>query len=104
MDTDSFILEIETDDFYKDTKDDLKEWFDTSKYHKDMGIPNDYRENASVNKKVIGKMKDELHKGYMGEFIAISPKVYAYEQVKVDKTISEEKKARGTSKAVTKKP
>ena len=31
MDTDSFVLEIETDDFFKDTKDDLKEWFDTSK-------------------------------------------------------------------------
>ena len=30
MDTDSFILSIETDDFFKDTKDDLKEWFDTS--------------------------------------------------------------------------
>ena len=28
MDTDSFVLEIETDDFFKDTKDDLKEWFD----------------------------------------------------------------------------
>ena len=71
MATDSFILEIETDDFYKDTKNDLKEWFDTSKYHKDMVLPNEYRENASVNKKVIGKMKDELHKGYMGEFLAI---------------------------------
>ena len=39
----------------------------------------------------------------MSEFVALSPKVYAYEQVKVDKTVSEEKKARGTSKAVTKK-
>ena len=104
MDTDSFILEIETDGFYEDNKDDLKEWFDTSKYHKDMVLPNEYRENASVNKKVIGKMKDELHKGNMGEFLAISPEVYAYEQVKVDKTVSEEKKVRGTSKAVTKKP
>ena len=57
----------------------------------------------NVNKKVIGKMKDELHKGYMREFIALSPKVYAYEQVNVDKIVSEEKKARGTNKAVTKK-
>ena len=102
MDTDSFVLEIETDDFYKDTKDDLKEWFDTSKYSKDMVLPKEYLENASV-KKVIGKMKDELHKACMSEFIALSPKVYAYEQVKVDKTVSEEKKARVTRKAVTKK-
>ena len=33
----------------------------------------------------------------------ISSKLYAYKQVKVDKTVSEEKRARGTSKAVTKK-
>ena len=92
MDTDSFVLEIETDDFYKDTKDDLKEWFDTSKYSRDMVLPEEYAKNASVNKKVISKMKDELHKWYMREFIALSPKVYAYEQVKVDKTLSVEKK------------
>ena len=104
MDTDSFMLEIETDDFYKDTKNDLKEWFDTSKYHKDMVLPNEYRKNANVNKNVIGKKKDELHKGYMRESIAISPKVYPYEEVKVDKTLSEEKKARGTSEAITKIP
>ena len=48
-------------------------------------------------------MKDELHKGYMREFISLSSKVYAYEQVNVDKTVSEEKKGRGTNKAVTKK-
>ena len=68
-----------------------------------MVLPEEYAKNASVNKKVISKMKDELHKGYMREFIALSPKVYAYEQVNVDKTVSEEKKARGTNKAVTKK-
>ena len=50
MDTDSFVLEIETDDFFKDTKDDLKEWFDTSNYDKNIVLPNEYRDNASVNK------------------------------------------------------
>ena len=34
MDTDSFVLEIETYDFYDDIKYDLKEWFDTSGYDK----------------------------------------------------------------------
>ena len=66
MDTDSFVLEIETDDFYED----LKEWFDTSKYHKDMVLSKEYKENASVNKKVIGKTKDELNKGHVSEFVA----------------------------------
>ena len=103
MDTDSFILEIETDDFFEDTRKDLKEWFDTSNYHKDMVLPNEYRENTSVNKNVIGKMKNELNKGHMSEFIALSPKVYAYQQVEVDKTLSEDKKARGNSKCVVKK-
>ena len=56
-----------------------------------------------LTKKVIGKMKNELDKGHMSEFFAISPNVCAYKQVLVDKTLSEDKKARGTSKSVTKK-
>ena len=103
MDTDSFILNIETDDFFEDTKEDLKEWFDTSNYHKDIVLPDEYAKNANVNKKVIGKIKNELDQGHMCEFIVFSPKVYAYKQVLVDKTLSEDKKARGTSKTVTKK-
>ena len=62
MDTDSFILEVETNDFFEDAKKDLKEWFDTSNYHKDMVLPQEYKKNASVNKKVIGKMKNVLNK------------------------------------------
>ena len=30
MDTDSFIIDIETDDFYKDISNDVEKWFDTS--------------------------------------------------------------------------
>ena len=56
MNTESFILEIETDDVFEDTKEDLKEWFDTSNYHKDMVLPKEYAKNANVNKNVIGKM------------------------------------------------
>ena len=39
-----------------------------------MVLPEEYGKTASVNKKVIGKMKDELDKAYMREFIALSPK------------------------------
>ena len=51
-DTDSFCLEIETEDVYKDISDDADEWFDTSNYPKDhqSGI------EAGVNKMVPGKM------------------------------------------------
>ena len=33
MDTDSFILDICTDDFYKDISNDLNERFDTCNFH-----------------------------------------------------------------------
>ena len=103
MDTDSFVLSIETDDFFKDIKDDLKEWFDTSGYDKNRVLPDEFKKNASVNKKIIGKMKDELGKGHMSEFVAIAPKVYAYQQIHIDNAVSVDKKARGINKLVTKK-
>ena len=34
MDTDSFIIHIETEDFYKDVAGDVEKWFDTSNYDK----------------------------------------------------------------------
>ena len=103
MDTDSFVLSIETDDFFKDIKDDLKEWFDTSGYDKNRVLPDEFNKNASVNKKFIVKMKDELGKGHMSEFSAIVPKKYAYQQIHIDNTLSVDKKARCTNKSVTKK-
>ena len=45
-DTDSLILEIETDDFFADTAEDVEKWFDTSKYPK-----NHFAENFSGGKK-----------------------------------------------------
>ena len=97
MDRDSFVLEIETDDFYEDIKNGLEEWFDTSGYDKNMELP-EYAKIANVNKKVIGKMKDELGKGFMTEFVAVSPKVYAYKESRLDNTLIEHKKAKGTKK------
>ena len=32
MDTDSFIIHIKTEDFYKDIANDVEKWFDTSNY------------------------------------------------------------------------
>ena len=81
----------------------MKEWFHTSGYDKNMVLPEEFAKNGYVNKKVIGKMKDEISKGHMTEFIALAPKVYAYQQINIDNTLSEEKKARSTNKVVTKK-
>ena len=32
MDTDSFVMNINTEDFFKDIADDVESWFDTSNY------------------------------------------------------------------------
>ena len=76
MDTDNFLLEIETCALFDDIKDDIKEWFDISGYDKNMVLTDEYAKIAGINKKLIGKMKDELGKGYMTEFAALSPNVY----------------------------
>ena len=53
MDTDSFIMNIKTNDFYEDIANDVKNRFDTSNYEVNRPLP------MGNNKKVIGLMKDE---------------------------------------------
>ena len=93
MDTDSFIMNIKTKDFYKDIVQDVEERFDTSNYDVDRPLP------KGKNKKVIGLMKDELSGGIITEFVALSPKTYSY---MTDEFI-EMKKTKGTKKCVIKK-
>ena len=50
MDTDSFVYEIDNEDFYRDIAKDVKKRFDTSGYSKDDNRPLPIREK----KKVIG--------------------------------------------------
>ena len=40
MDTDSFIVQIETDDIYKAIAEDVETRFDTSNYELDRTVPN----------------------------------------------------------------
>ena len=59
-------------DFYKDIADDVEKWFDTSNYDK-----NDKRPlPIGINKKVLGKFKDELEGKIMEEFLALRAKTY----------------------------
>ena len=74
LDTDSFVYEIETEDFYRDIAKDVEKRFDTSGYSKDENRPLPIREN----KKVIGLMKDELGGKIMTAFVALRSKMYAY--------------------------
>ena len=71
MDTDSFVVNIKTKDFYKDIAENVKERFDTSNYVYDRPLP------TGVNKKVIGLMKDELGGDIITEFVALRPKAYS---------------------------
>ena len=74
MDTDSFIINIKTEDFYKDIGNDVERWINTSNYDE-----NDKRPlPIGKNKKVIGLFKDELGGKIMTEFVALRAKAYAY--------------------------
>ena len=54
MDTDSFIINIKTNDFYEDIASDVENRFDASKYEVNRPLP------TGKNKKIIGLMKDAL--------------------------------------------
>ena len=72
IDTDSFIIHIKAEDFYKDIANDVEKRFDTSNYEVDSPLP------TGKNKKVIGLMKYELGGKIMTEFVALTPKTYSY--------------------------
>ena len=93
MDTDSFVVNIKTKNFYKDISQGVKKRFDTSNYTFDRPLP------TGINKKVIGLMKDELGGDIITEFVALRPKAYSY----VTNNFIEMKKAKGTKKYVVNK-
>ena len=73
-DTDSFVIYIKTEDFYKDIANDVERWLDTSDYDE-----NDKRTlPVGMNKKVIALFKDELGQKIMEGFCAFRAKAYAY--------------------------
>ena len=94
-DTDSFIIHIKTENFYKDIVNDVEKWFDASNYDESDKRPLPIRKN----KKVIGLFKDELEGKILIEFVRLKTKTYAY-LMDVD---SEHKKAKGTRKCIIKR-
>ena len=63
MDTDSFVMNIKTEDFYKDIANDVEKRCDISNYEVNRTLA------IGKNKKVIGLMKDELGGKIITEFI-----------------------------------
>ena len=104
MDTDSFIIDIKTEDFYKDIANDVERWFDTSNFN----ISDNRPLEIGKNKKVIGKFKDELGGKIVTEFCALRAKAYAflideYCDADYDKNKIINKKAKGAKKCILKK-
>ena len=110
-DTDSLMYLIQTDDFYHDVRKDITKKFDTSDYY-------DYHPSGiktGVNKKVIGKFKDEVGGNQITHFVGLRPKLYTFKveakykkdekgKVKEIDPIEENKrKAKGVKKNVIKK-
>ena len=94
-DTDSFLYEIQTEDFYKDISGDVKDRFDTSEYPKGhpSGIP------TGINKKVLGMFKDEAEGKVIKEFVGLRAKLYSFKTEEGE----ENKKCKGIKKAVVAK-
>ena len=94
-DTDSFMYEIQTEDFYKDISADVKRRFDTSDYppNHSSGIP------SGLNKKVIGMFKDEVGGDIIDELVGLRAKLYSYKMFEGE----ESKKCKGVKKSVVKK-
>ena len=94
-DTDSFLYEIQTEDFYKDISGDVKNRFDTSDYPEGhpSGIP------TGINKKVLGMFKDEAAGKIIKEFVGLRAKLYSYKMEEG----KENKKCKGIKKVVVEK-
>jgi len=90
-DTDSLLLDIQTDDVYQDMNE--HKWMcDTSNY------PKHHRLYDATNKKVLGKMKDECGGELIEEVVALRPKMYS-----IKKAGSNIKKAKGVKKKCDRK-
>ena len=85
-DTDSLILDIQTEDVYKDMQE--HSWlYGTSNYPKDHPL------SDNRNKKVLGMMKYECGGGVINEVVAVRPKMYS-----VDMGGKNIRKAKGVKK------
>ena len=93
MDTNSFVMNIKTNDFYRDIANDVESRFDTTNYEVNRPLP------TRKNKKVIGLVKDELGGKIITEFLTLRPKSYSY----LTDDGKEDKKAKGTKKCVIKR-
>jgi len=97
-DTDSLVYNIKTPDVY--------DWMSKNKNYLDLSdcVRPELKDNT--NKKVLGKMKDELNGLIITEFTALNPKVYSFNHQSIDEfekiSIHNKKTLKGVSKVVVK--
>ena len=101
-DTDSLVLEIETEDFFADIAKDVPEWFDTNDFPADHPAVLNGMPIVKENKKKIGLMKDECGGAILKEFIALKPKLYSF-LIEENAETTEKQKAKGVKKCMIKK-
>ena len=70
-DTDSLVYKIYTDDFYRDMKEDMEQWYDTSDY------PPSHPCHSKQNTKRLGFFKDETNGVPILEFIGLRAKMFS---------------------------
>ena len=90
MDTDSFVIQIFTDDFFEDINNDVERQFD---------ISNNRPLQTGMNKKVIRLFKHDSGGKIMKEFCACRAKTYT----DLIDDVSENKNAKGIKKCVIKR-
>ena len=91
VDTDSFIVNVKTDDIYKDIAIDVETRFNTLNFEIDTPLP------KGKNKEVIGIMKDELGEQILKKFVGLKAKIYSYLKDNND----EDKKSQKAQKSVS---
>ena len=60
MDTDSFVMNIKTDDFYKDIANDVERQFGTSNYNKKEDIPLPIGKNKVLSSRFLGTQSENI--------------------------------------------
>ena len=71
-DTDSLMYLIPTEDFYQGINKNIKRKFDTSNYPEKRPS----RIKTGINKRVVGKFKDEAAGKQITHFVGLRPKLY----------------------------
>ena len=104
MDTESFVMYIKTEDFYKNIASDVERWFDTSNYNGKYERPLP----IGKNKNLIVLFKDEFEGKITTEFCALRAKAYSFlidefTDADYEKNNMVNKKAKDTQKMHNKK-